>query len=97
MTLEWTTVKPDFACVFVGKRGDDYSLWQFAWNQGEAPDDSDDDDTFHYYLAWCTGDGDDEYDDFNECEFEQYLVIAKLPTMDEVHEQVLDRLRQSYC
>lgn len=81
----WTTTKPDYACVFVGKTGENYSLWRFEWQPGEAPENTteDDCDTGYYYLAWIDDDG-DEYDDIDECHCEKYLVIDVLPTLEEI-------------
>lgn len=81
----WSTAKPDYACVFVGRRGNEYSLWNFVWIAGEAPEDFKGyAETIHYYLGWTDTDG-NEWDDYDECKFDGYLVIAKLPTMDQVH------------
>lgn len=97
---QWVAVKPDYACVFVGKRGDDYSLWEFVWVQSEgsdfeAEDFQETENTIHYCLAWCDKDG-DEYDDIEECNFDEYLVIAKRPTMDEVHAETVERIKKRY-
>lgn len=86
--MNWTTEKPDFACVFVarqlGSGNYDYSLWQFSWELGEPPEDGatgDDGYTQYYYLAWTDNDG-DEYDNIDECNFDEYLVLARLPDID---------------
>lgn len=90
----WVAERPGFACVFVGKRGDDYSLWELAWTQAEGDFDEEDFDngTIHYCLIWTESDG-EEYDDIEECNFDQYLVIAKRPTMDEVHAETIQRMK----
>ena len=64
--LKWTTKRPDFACVFVGRNGDDYSLWEFVWCNADGG----------RYLAWCESDG-EEYDDIDECNFSEYLVLKR--------------------
>lgn len=96
--VEVTKVKPDYACVFVGKHGDEFSLWQFAWNLGDPPEDADDDNeyTMYFYLAWTDNDG-NEYDDIAECEFDEYIVLQKLPTMDEVFNDEWARRKKRYA
>lgn len=95
--LEFTKTKPDFACVFVSKRlcsgYNEYAVWQFAWELGEAPEDASDDDTLYFYLAWLDQDG-DEWDDIAECDFDAYLVLDTLPTMDAVHEEMIATRRK---
>lgn len=86
MELKWTQTKPDFACVFVSRRDDDYHVWQFEWLEGE--------DDFYFYLGWITDDG-EEYDDIADCEFDEYLVLKLLPTMDEVSDEIIKR--RSLC
>lgn len=97
--LEFTKTKPDFACVFVSKRVcsgyNEYAVWQFSWELGEASEDVTDDDgeTLYFYLAWLDQDG-DEFDDIAECDFDEYLVLDRLPTMDAVHEEMIARWRK---
>ena len=43
-------------------------------------------ETRFYYLSWQTEDG-DEWDEISECDFDEYLVLEKLSTMTEVHQQ----------
>lgn len=81
MELQWTKTKPDFACVFVARRGDDYGVWQFEWLHSTDGD-------LLFYLAWLTDDG-DEFDDIEECEFDEYLILKLLPTMDEVRDEII--------
>jgi len=88
----WTKEKPDFACVFltrhkiVTKKDEyfDYNLWRFDWEPGESPEDSSDDNenVIYYYLAWTDGDG-DEWDDISECDYDEYLILEILPTLEE--------------
>lgn len=100
---QWVAERPDYACVFVGKRTfkgqPEYSLWEFVWHQGEGDFEAEDfretEDTIHYYLAWTYTDG-DEWDDIEECNFDEYLVIAKRPTMDEVHAETIARIKRAY-
>lgn len=80
--LNWTTERPDFACVFVGREADEYSLWQLVWNQGEPPEDDLDSETKYFYLAWTEIDG-MEWDDIAECVFDEYLVLKRLPGFEE--------------
>lgn len=85
----WQKEKPDYACIFVTKHNDTFNSWQFAWEQGEH-DEKDlkegEEETRFYYLAWLTNDG-DGWDDIFECDFDEYLVLQKLPTMEEVHQE----------
>lgn len=86
----WTKERPNFACVFVGRSlgsgRHDFSLWEFGWTLGDPPEDADlseHPDTTYYYLAWTDTDG-NEYDDIEECNFDEYLVLAQLPTLAEI-------------
>jgi len=89
--MNWTKQKPDFACIFLTKDkkykdGYDYDLWHLRWIQGEPPEDAPEDiheNTRYYYLGWFTNDG-DEWDDIGECDFEEYLILEKLPTLEEL-------------
>ena len=89
--MKWIKQKPDFACVFLTrdkklKGGYDYDLWRLKWIQGEPPENSKDDENIdYYYLAWFTNDG-DEWDDIGECDFEEYLIIEKLPELKELNQ-----------
>lgn len=100
----WVAERPDYACVFVGKRTyrgkPEYSVWQFVWTQGEGGDfDEEDaaetDSTIYYCLTWTDHCG-DEWDDMDECNFDEYLVLAKLPTMDEVHAETIQRMKARF-
>ncbi len=80
--------RPNFACIFVtrhdykNKYKDKYyyNLWRLEWIPG---DDEDDDNTIYYYLAWLDSDG-NEWDDISECNYDEYLVLEKLPTLEEL-------------
>jgi len=67
--LRWTTKRPDFACVFVTKKHDEYLIWRFCWEKDESIMD----DEYNYYLAWTTNEG-DEWDEIEDCDCEEYLV-----------------------
>ena len=88
----WQKEKPDYACVFLTRHKDkerfEYDIWEFAWTQGEPPEDrgGDEDETRYYYLAWTDKDG-EEWDDIKDCQFDEYLIIEILPTMEEVHQE----------
>jgi len=85
----WVKKRPDYACVVLTrhkyKSKYEYNLFRFEWVVGEPPDDSADDDenVTYYYLAWLDNDG-DEWGDVNECNYDEYLVIEKLPTLEEL-------------
>lgn len=85
--LNWQKEKPDYACVFFTKHKYkeefEYNIWRFMWEYTEPLED-DDSETRHYYLAWINNEG-DEWDDIEECNYDEYLVIEILPTMEEVH------------
>ena len=83
--MEWQKEKPDFACVFVTRYEGEYNLWRFTWEKGDPPEKAtDEEETVYWYLAWNTNDG-DEWDDINECDFDEYLVLEKLPDMETTH------------
>jgi hypothetical protein len=96
----WQKEKPDYACIFVTKHNSEYNIWRFAWEQGEPTDEDiknlkeGEEETRFYYLAWLTQDG-DEWDDISECDFDEYLILEKLPTMEEVHKQWVESLRNT--
>lgn len=83
----WQKEKPDYACIFVTRSADDYQLWRFEWQVCDPPDDvkPEDYDKTWYYLAWTTIEG-DEWDDIKECNFDEYLVLDLLPTLEETEE-----------
>ena len=92
--------KPDYACVFLTrhkyKDKHEYDIWEFAWTQGEPPEDreGDEDETRYYYLAWTDKDG-EECDNIKDCQFDEYLIIEILPTMDEVHKEWVNSFHAS--
>lgn len=75
----WTKEKPKYACIFLTrikyKKEFSYNIWTFEWVKNEFDDD--------YYLGWIDQDG-DEFDDYNECIADGYLVLELLPTKEEV-------------
>lgn len=92
----WTQQKPDYACIFVTKHSSEYNIWRFCWEIGEPPEDATDtDDTVHWYLAWTNQDG-DEWDDIAECDFDEYLILEILPTMDEAHKQWCEKQSKAF-
>lgn len=96
----WIKEKPDYACVFLTrhkyKERFEYDIWEFAWTQGEPPGDreGDEDETRYYYLAWTDKDG-EEWDGIKDCDFDEYLIIEILPTMDEVHKEWVNSFHAS--
>ena len=96
----WQKEKPDYACVFLTrhkyKDKHEYDIWEFAWTQGEPPEDreGDEDETRYYYLAWTDKDG-EECDNIKDCQFDEYLIIEILPTMDEVHKEWVNSFHAS--
>lgn len=84
--LKFVKERPDFACVFVARRGDDYHIFRFEWCPTDYEDAS-------YYLAWLDNYG-IEYDDITECDYDEYLVLEILPNMSEVHERRLEEQRK---
>lgn len=82
--MKWRKTKPDYACVFVGKNGDDYRIYQFAWEISDNTDDY----TLDLFLAWLDMDG-ELYDDYDDCDFDEYLVLKKLPTRGEVYQEII--------
>ena len=92
----WTQQKPDYACIFVTKHSSEYNIWRFCWEIGEPPEDAiDTDETVYWYLAWTNQDG-DEWDDIAECDFDEYLILEILPTMDEVHKQWCEKQSKTF-
>uniref|UniRef100_A0A6M3KZ22 Uncharacterized protein n=1 Tax=viral metagenome TaxID=1070528 RepID=A0A6M3KZ22_9ZZZZ len=85
----WTKQKPDYACIFLTKENDAYNIWKFCWEIGDPPDNADE-DAIYWYLAWADQDG-DEWGDIAECDFDEYLILEILPTMDEVHKQWIEK------
>lgn len=84
--LSWQKEKPDYACVFLTRYNGEYNIWKFVWELGEPPETAEDQESKYYYLAWTDKDG-DEWDDIEECTFDEYLILEILPTMEEVHKQ----------
>jgi len=88
--MNWTKQKPDFACIFLTKDKkyykDGYDLWRLEWIPGEPPEDASEDiheNTCYYYLAWLDNDS-NEWDDIEACNYDEYLVLEKLPTLEEL-------------
>jgi len=96
----WTKQKPDYACIFLTKNkksatilaDSEYNIWCFCWEIGEPPVDVSDEGITYWYLAWTDQEG-NEWDDIAECDFDEYLILELLPTMDEVHEQYINKLK----
>lgn len=95
---QWTTKKPDFACIFVSKKQYvhnnkkeyDYRLWMFAWELAEQTDDN----RLSLYLTWQEASG-GEWDDIDECDFDEYLILELLPTEEETNKQIIeDRIKR---
>ena len=84
--LKWTTSRPEFACVFATKKHDEYNIWRFCWETDESLTGVE----YGYYLAWTTNEG-DEWDEIEDCDFEEYLVLEILPTMEETHKDRTDK------
>ena len=84
--LRWTTLRPEFACVFATKKHGEYQIWRFCWEMDESLTGVE----YGYYLAWTTNEG-DEWDEIEDCDFEEYLVLEILPTMEEVHKDRTDK------
>ena len=89
----WVKDRPDYACVFVTRhryktKGEyNYSIWRFEWQQGEPPNNLEtDENTAYYYLAWNDDDG-LEWDDMSGCDYEEYLVLEKLKTLEEMNKE----------
>lgn len=97
--LKWQKEKPDYACIFLTRDNGHYNVWEFAWQHGAPrnPEDAQygniDGETRYYYLAWLDNDG-DEWDAIEDCNFDEYLVLRKLPTMDEVHKAWVEMLKK---
>ena len=92
----WTQQKPDYACIFVTKHSGEYNIWRFCWEIGEPPEDeTDTDETVYWYLAWTNQDG-DEWDDIAECDFDEYLILELLPTMDKAHKQWCEKESKAF-
>ena len=94
---EWTTQKPDFACVFLTRNKSqkrwEYDIYRFEWCQCDPPIDEGE-ETSYYYLAWLDKDG-EEIDDIAECACKEFFIIETLPTMDEVHNKWVQSLTRT--
>lgn len=91
--IEFTKDKPDFACIFLAKHKGEYSLYKFCWEIGEASEN----DMPTFYLAWFELSNDSsEYDAYDECAFDEYLVLEKLPTMEETHKAWLEQNKEHF-
>jgi hypothetical protein len=90
----WQKEKPDYACAFLTrhkwKERFEYDIWMFEWQHGE----NNDDEKTLYYLAWLDKDG-SEWDDIADCNYDEYLIIEILPTMEEVHQAWLKSFHTS--
>ena len=91
--LKFTKDKPDFACIFLAKHKSEYSLYKFCWEIGGYSEN----DTPNFYLAWFELSNDSsEYDSYDECAFDEYLVLEKLPTMEETHKAWLEQNKEHF-
>ena len=82
--MKWQKEKPDYACTFLTREGGHYTIWHFAWEVGEPPEDVEYEEyTKYYYLAWLDQDG-CEWDDIADCNFDEYLVLQRLKTLEEI-------------
>ena len=67
--MNWQKEKPNKPCVFISRHkskllnGYHYDVWRLMESDG--------------YLGWFTEDG-DEYDDYSECNFDEYMIIEEL-------------------
>ncbi|MFA7360786.1 MAG: hypothetical protein WC139_07090 [Candidatus Kapaibacterium sp.] len=98
VNLSWQKEKPDYACVFLTRYNGvpvEFNLWKFVWELGEPPETAEDQEAKYYYLAWTDKDG-DEWDDIDECTYDEYLVLEKLPTEEEVHQQFINSMKIKY-
>ncbi len=98
--MDWQKEKPDYACVFVAKdREGDYELFRFEWELSEDSNFEETEDgtieNISYCLAWLDKDG-YECDDYGECNYDEYLVLEKLPTMEEVHKKHIEELLKEF-
>ena len=85
--LRWTPSRPEFACVFATKHGTEYDLWQFYWREDKSTAEI---GACNYYLAWADNNC-DEWDEIEDCNFDEYLVLEILPTIEEVHKDRTDK------
>ena len=98
---EWTTQKPDFACVFLTRHKYldqwEYEIYRFEWCKCDPPIDPliEGEETRYYYLAWLDKDG-EESDDIAECACKEFFIIETLPTMDEVHNEWVQSITRTY-
>jgi len=88
MNIEWTTLKPDFACVIAtrsawkskaGKTSFTYDIFLLEWVRGDGDNE--------YYLACMDKDG-EEWGALEELTVDGYHVLEILPTLDEVHKEM---------
>lgn len=91
--LKFVKERPDFACVFVARRGDDYYIFRFEWRPTDYEDIYKKEDIASYYLAWLDNYG-IEYDDITECDYDEYLVLEILPNVTEVHKRLIEEQRK---
>ena len=83
---QWIKEKPDFACIFVGKKNGEYITNSFFWTVGE-----DKNGEAAAYLAWLDQFG-SEWDDYDECDFDEYLILKILSTEEEMWEEYYKQL-----
>lgn len=86
---KWSKEKPDYACIFLTKHNSEYNLWRFCWQIGEPSEDTKGEAPY-WYLAWTDQDG-NEWDDISECNFDEYLILEILPTMEEAKKQWMEK------
>lgn len=84
----WQIDKPDYACIFLTRQYGYYNLWEFSWEIS----DNDTQEYGDYYLDWTDIDG-DEWDDISNCNFDEYLILELLPSIDEITKRELEELK----
>lgn len=62
---KWLKEKPNYACKFIGKNGDDYEIYEFNWVKYDD----------YEYLAYCDSNGYEIGDIDEDCNCEEYLVF----------------------
>ena len=75
-TADWTKEKPTTPCVFMTRVWDDtlkiydYNLWRLITTNGESLESP-------TYLGWYT-EGGDVWDDYSDCNFDEYKIIEEI-------------------
>jgi len=85
INLKWQKERPDYACVFLTKQHEEYDIWMFSWELLETDDNL----GTEWGLAWLNQYG-DLWDEIEECDFDEYLVLEILLTKDECHKKWLE-------